>query len=216
MDELDPKVFEHNKKMMRGMELKNTREYNEALKLYNEALSFYVQNSLDKHASEARHAIAIVYRRMGKYQAARELLDELLTYCEDTFDEYGKAKSIAEIAYLDEFDGDYEEAIAKNREALEIYEEFEDHRGVVIIHDTLCNLYLITDDPDKALPWYHCLKSIQVAKENGFDNMVPRLMERLAEVKMKIDPKLHLEVIDSVMKKGNMQEFIQNNMRLIG
>ncbi len=214
MDELDPEVFEHNKKMMRGMELKNTGVYDEALKLYNEALSFYVQNNLDKNASEARHAIAIVYRRMGKYQAARELLDELLTCYE--YDDYGKAKTIAELAYLDEFDGDYEEAIAKNREALEIYEEFEDHRGVVIVHDTLCNLYLITDDPDKALPWYHCLKSIQVARENGFDNMVPRLMERLDEVKMKIDPKLHSEVIDSIMKMDNMQEFIRNNMRLIG
>lgn len=216
MDELDPEVFEHNKKMMRGVELKNMGMYDAALKLYHEALSFYDRNSLGKHAAEAKHAIAIVYRRMERYQAAREQLDALLEYYENEFDDYGKAKSLAELAYLDEFDGNYEAAIDKNREALEIYEEFEDHRGVVIVHDTLCNLYLVTDDPDKVLPWRHCLKSIRVARENGFDNMLPRLMERLDEVKMKINPRLHSTVVDRVMKMDDLRDFLRSNMDLIG
>ncbi len=215
MDELDPQVFENNKKMLRGVELKNMGEYDEALSLYDQALSFYVENGLDKHACEARHAIAIVYRRMDKLQAARDLLDEVLAYCEDTFNDLGRAKAIAELAYLDEYAENYKVAIAKNREALEIYTEFEEHRGILIVHYTLSNLYLLMDHPDKTLPWYHCLKSIQVANEQGFDSMLPSLMERLAQVRATIDPKVQSRIIKSVMDTDDIKEFIQDNMDLV-
>ena len=149
------------------------RDYNAALKIYNEIKDFSSQ-------IEILISIGNIQMRSGKIKQAKE------TYLQarDMANKYNHVTGLASLennlAVIAEINKNYDEAIKKNITSLNLEKSDENMIGIITSLYNLGNLYLILSNYDNSVKSF--LQSLELSQGLGEDFLIKEIYFRLAEL----------------------------------
>ncbi|MCF8240127.1 MAG: tetratricopeptide repeat protein [Melioribacteraceae bacterium] len=130
-------------------------EYNESIKHYRDALTFYEKIDNKNRISLCFNNIGIILQKQGEFEKAIESHKEALKMREKTNDIYAISSSLLNIGVLHYQKGNFPKAIEYYNKVLDINHEISD---TALVCKTLNNLAVILEQQgklQKALEYYH-------------------------------------------------------------
>ncbi|MFW9839595.1 MAG: tetratricopeptide repeat protein [Candidatus Thorarchaeota archaeon] len=165
---LDHQLALNDIKFYRGRALEDFFEHQRALGLVTSALRNYEKMGYSHGVALARNLRGVIHLNMGELQEARDEFEELLIIQQQLNNQVGLAKTLINVGEIDRALDQIAQMETYNRRALEISQEAEYMRGIVVATVNLGDVAIRKGDPGKAIRLYN--EGISMAEGAGMKN----------------------------------------------
>jgi tetratricopeptide (TPR) repeat protein len=162
---LDHQLALNDIKYFRGRALEPFFEHKKALALVTSAQRNYERMGYSQGAAIARNLRGVIQLNMGDLQEARDQFEELLIIQQQLNNQVGLAKTLINVGEIDRALDQIAQMETYNRRALEISQEAEYMRGIVVATVNLGDVALRKGDPGEAIRLYN--EGIAIAEGAG-------------------------------------------------
>ncbi len=142
-------------KFYRSRALEEFYEHDRALSLVTSALQTYEQMGYLQGAADARNLRGVIHLNMGRLQEARDQFEELLILQQQLNNQVGLAATLINVGEIDRTLDQIPQMETYNRRALEISQEAEYMRGIVVSTVNLGDVALRKGDTEEAIRLYN-------------------------------------------------------------
>jgi tetratricopeptide (TPR) repeat protein len=155
-------------KFYRGRALEDFYEHRRALVLVTTALRSYERMGYTQGVAYARNLRGVIHLNMGQLQEARDQFEELLIIQQQLNNQVGLAKTLINVGEIDRALDQLAQMETYNRRALEISQEAEYMRGIVVATVNLGDVAVRKGDAEEAIRLYN--EGIAIAEGAGMKN----------------------------------------------
>jgi predicted ATPase/class 3 adenylate cyclase len=106
-------------------------DYDGAERYYRDTLLVvHTRSQLPREEAEARYGLSLVYRQLGRYDAAEEQLARNLALCRQLDDRQAEARALNSMGHLEHLRRNFPAAVARYEESLQIRQTIGDRAGI--------------------------------------------------------------------------------------
>ena len=150
-------------------------DYDEALNVFEEALTIYTDEANQTGIAESLLHIGIVHSRQAQYSTASNVFSQSLAIYQNAGDRSGEASVLLNIGHMYFYQGRYSSAEGYYQQALPLYQELQDYSGEGTALSSLGDVYNALGDYPTATEYYR-LATLAFARVDDHYNMVLALM----------------------------------------
>ncbi|MFW9975951.1 MAG: tetratricopeptide repeat protein [Candidatus Thorarchaeota archaeon] len=157
-------------KFYRSRALEEFYEHDRALNLVTSALHQYERMGYLQGVSDARNLRGVIHLNMGRLQEARDQFEELLIIQQQLNNQIGLAATLINVGEIDRTLDQIPQMETYNRRALEISQEAEYMRGIVVATANLGDVALRKGDTKEAIRLYN--EVIVLSEKSGMRTLL--------------------------------------------
>ncbi len=164
-----------------GNVLKEMKQYDQALKYYNDALSYFQQkNDSDSKgfAADCFNNIGIIFGNQKKFEEAESYYEESIKLSQDIKDSTKLMTTYINLGYTQTDKEEYSKARQSYQRALRIATAMGDKRRIALISANLGDVYQSDNQPKEAINYYN--SSLQRALELGIKDLQKQIYQGLS------------------------------------
>jgi tetratricopeptide (TPR) repeat protein len=167
------KIAKYNKGLAEAMRilamgLVSKGYFNEAIKLYEEALLIAKKVNAEKVTSKIYNGLGIIYKNLGDYKKALDYHFKSLEIKERLGDKKAIANSLGNIAIIYKNIGDYKFSLENYQKSLQIFHALNDRLGVASTLNNIASIYILQDNFNESILINE--KALKIQNELG-DNL---------------------------------------------
>lgn len=154
--------------------------YNEAIRLYEDALAIREKADDKKNIASGLNNIANVYNKLGNYQKAVLYYEKSLAIKELIDDQKGIASSLKNIATIYYYQANYAPALETNLKALRISENLADSMGIAFVFNNMALIYEKQEKLEESLSYFQ--KSLAIKEMLGDKRGISNTLHNIAKI----------------------------------
>lgn len=139
--------------------------YDNALKYGLDALSIYTKNNDFNGMSSSSNAIGLIYARLGKKTKAKQYFQNVINFPKGKIKTKYHAAALRELALYHYQDQDYTSALALSKQAIQLYKNINDLKGVATINKNMGLIYQDMGEADLSIKAFKY--AVEISKKTG-------------------------------------------------
>ncbi|BBD60942.1 hypothetical protein NIES2109_37430 [Nostoc sp. HK-01] len=196
-------------------------KYDEALKLYQQALDIYKQNNYKLGIAVALNNIGRVYQNLGNYNQALEFNQQALANYREVGDRTGEGVTISNLGQVYQKQNQYDQALGLYQQAVAIHREVEDKVSEAATLKFLGDVLAAKNQPSLAIAFYkqsvnltetirQNLRVVPTDIQKSYTETVSERYRRLADLLLQQNRPAEAQQVLDLLKIQEVSDFIGN------
>ncbi|BAY91616.1 MULTISPECIES: CHAT domain-containing protein [unclassified Tolypothrix] len=197
-------------------------KYDQALKLYQQALDIYKQNNYPAGIAVTQNNIANIYANTGKYAPAIESNQQALTNYRAVGDRTGEGVTFSNLGQIYQKQNQYDKALGLYQQALAIHREVSDKASETATLKYLGDVLANQNQPQLAIAFYkqsvnltetirQSLRVVPTDIQKSYTETVADRYRRLADLLLKQNRPSEAQQVLDLLKIQEVKDFIGNS-----
>ncbi|AFY43408.1 tetratricopeptide repeat protein [Nostoc sp. PCC 7107] len=196
-------------------------KYDEALKLYQQALDIYKQNNYKLGIAVALNNIGRVYQNLGNYNQALEFNQQALANYREVGDRTGEGVTISNLGQLYQKQNQYDQALGLYQQAVTIHREVEDKVSEAATLKFLGDVLAAKNQTPLAITFYkqsvnltetirQSLRVVPIDIQKSYTETVSERYRRLADLLLQQNRPAEAQQVLDLLKIQEVSDFMGN------
>ncbi|WP_413200152.1 CHAT domain-containing protein [Nostoc piscinale] len=196
-------------------------KYDEALKLYQQALEIYKQNNYKLGLAVALNNIGRVYQNLGNYNQALEYNQQALANYREVGDRTGEGVTISNLGQVYQKQNQYDQALGLYQQAVAIHREVEDKISEAATLKFLGDVLAAQNQPPLAIAFYkqsvnltetirQSLRGVPTDVQKSYTETVSERYRRLADLLLQQNRPAEAQQVLDLLKIQEVSDYIGN------
>nr|WP_235526292.1 tetratricopeptide repeat protein [Nostoc piscinale] len=196
-------------------------KYDEALKLYQQALDIYKQNNYKLGVAVALNNIGRVYQNLGNYNQAIEFNQQALANYREVGDRTGEGVTISNLGQVYQKQNQYDKALGLYQQAVAIHREVEDKISEAATLKFLGDVLAAQNQPPLAIAFYkqsvnltetirQNLRVVPTDVQKSYTETVSERYRRLADLLLQQNRPAEAQQVLDLLKIQEVSDYIGN------